>query len=116
MQYRVTFTIGLDIDRKGMDITPFTQTSIAIGLRQYMADNFGGATFVEGKGVWNGGPNNTTVSENVMMIVVDFWATGMDEIQHHAMELAQIAEQQAVHVSAIAVYAVDVSHRGVVTE
>lgn len=116
MQYRLTFTVGLDIDRKGMDITPMKKTGVMIGLRQYMADNFGGATFLDGYGVWNGGPNNSTVEERVTHIIVDAWIYTVDVAKHHAEELAKIGLQQSVHMSMTALYAVDVSHTGVVTE
>lgn len=116
MQYRLTFTIGREIDRKGMDITPLTRDSITRELHQYMSDNFGGAIFLDGYGVWNGGPRNTTVSETVTHIIVDAWMLNAEEAQMHAENLAQIALQQSVHMSMAALYAVDVSYKGVITE
>lgn len=116
MQYRLTFTIGRNIDRKGMEMDAETRHLIMRRLRRYMSDNFGGAMFLDGYGVWNGGPRNTTVSENVTMIVVDAWLSNVDEAQNHAANLAQIAEQQSVHMSMAALYACDVGYKGLVTE
>ena len=114
MQLRTTFTIGRDINRDGMYITPEQKINIDRRIRQYVADNFGGATFIDGDGVW--APEGTSVvSEKVTYVIVDAFAD-LDLLKMHAENLAAIAHQQAVHMSAIAVYAVDVSHKGVVTE
>lgn len=116
MQYRLTFTIGRDIDRKGMDIDRMTRESITRQIHQYMTDNFGGATIIPGFGVWNGGPRDTVVSEAVSHVIVDAWITNVGEAVMHAENLAQIASQQSVHMSMAALYAVDVSYTGVITE
>lgn len=116
MQFRLTFTIGLDINRDGMDIPAHEQDIIGRRLEHYMSDNFGGATFLLGRGVWNGGPSNSTVSERVLHILVDAWLLNMDEVKVHAANLASIADQQSVHMSAAALYAADVSHTGVCTD
>ena len=116
MQYRLTFTIGRNIDRDGMHIDPATRSSITRQIRQYLTDNFGGATILAGTGIWNGGPRDTVVTEDVTHIIVDAWLTNAAEAQMHAENLAQIALQQSVHMSMAALYACDVSHKGVVIE
>lgn len=116
MQYRLTYTIGREIDRDGMYIDAETRVSITKQLEQYFADNFGGATFLSGRGVWNGGPNNTTVAERITHVIVDAWVYNPDQAKHHAKEIAQIALQNSVHLSMAALYAVDVDYNGVVTE
>lgn len=116
MQYRLTFTIGREIDRNGMDIDAKTQESITQELKQYMSDNFGGAVFLNGHGVWNGGPKNAVVSERITHVIVDAWVYNSDQAKHHAQEIAQIALQNSVHLSMAALYAVDVTYNGVVTE
>ena len=116
MQSRITFTIGLDINRNGMDIPSHEQDIIARRLEHYMSDNFGGATFLVGRGVWNGGPSNSTVSERILHIIVDLWMGNLAEIQNHAQNLALLAEQNSVHMSMAAMYAVNVSNDGVITD